>query len=46
MTPRGRGTGRASGSLYDPDSNTTTTVVRGPGLYGRTVEMGNTLRNH
>ena len=35
-----------TGSLYNPDTNTTTTIVRGPRGSATTVENGNTLREH
>jgi hypothetical protein len=35
-----------SGSLYDPETNTTKTLVGGPGGWASTVEPGNTLFRH
>ena len=35
-----------SGSLYDPETNTTKTLVGGPGGWASAVEPGNTLFRH
>ena len=41
-----RYTSRVSGSAYDPETNRTTTVRAGPGIFGRLVEIGNMIRGH
>jgi uncharacterized protein (DUF2147 family) len=39
-------TKKFGGSLFDPDINKTTTVLRGPTFSGSMIEDGNTLRDH
>ena len=42
----GKHTGHSSGSVYDPDTNMTTSLSTGPTGWARSVEMGNTLYRH
>ena len=46
MVPARPVTSRMSGSLYDPETDTTTTISRGPNGEARTTEEGNTLDRH
>lgn len=45
-TPSAAYYNQITGSIYDPETGKTTTVIRGPNGSVRTVEDGNTLSRH